>query len=630
MLGGAFGSSEALPCSNSTDWRPNCNNQDDMPMQFLAPFLCFSLVTSAACRNDSPREATPDQAQAEQPSEQPDAAVVAAIDQMLATGQLDGAKWSNLRDVIAELKPVYADQADRLVWFEVTTPVAKLEPALAAIARAGDYGLDPADYDATPIATQWPAIKAGRASARDRATFDLTVSAAAARMIRSVHAGRVDPATMRWNYAAAAKTTDISGSLRRASASDDLGAVLDSLEPKFSHYQRAKQKLVFYKAASQKGEPPLVPALVKGQTKVAPGKPWDGVPQLVARLTAMGDLSAESAATLTAAVVTQAPAAPGAVAVPAAATPIVPLYDGALVDTVKAFQERHGLGADGVIGASTIKALNVPLSQRARQIELAMERGRWLPDLSDRANIFVNVALFRMWATDPKSGEEPLRMNVVVGKALNTQTPIFTDQMEYVVFRPYWNPPPSIIRGEIVPGLRKNPSYLEQHDMEIVASGADNAASLPASDDNIAKVAAGRLFVRQRPGPSNSLGLAKFIFPNSENVYMHGTPAQQLFSRTRRDFSHGCIRVEDPAKFAEWVLRLDPTWTRARIDAAMQGNKTMQVNLKEKLTVVVFYDTVHVNSEHTVYFVDDIYGHDKTLDAALSKGYPFEVARRSS
>ena len=183
--------------------------------------------------------------------------------------------------------------------------------------------------------------------------------------------------------------------------------------------------------------------------------------------------------------------------------------------------------------------------------------------------------------------------------------------------------PPSIIKGEIIPALEKDSTYLDRQNMGIVASGADDAASLPASEENLAKVASGRLFVRQRPGPSNSLGLAKFIFPNSENVYMHGTPAQQLFSRTRRDFSHGCIRVEDPARFSQWVLRQDPTWPRERIDAAMQGDRTMQVNLKEKLGVVVFYDTVHVNSEQTVFFVDDIYGHDKALDSALQRGYPF-------
>lgn len=589
-------------------------------------FALLTIVTCAACSGDPVKGADLERvAKASPSSPQPEPEVVAAVDQAIADGQLAGAKWSNLSDVVSDLRTAYAEQADRLLWFDVTTPVSKLEPALAAIARSGEYGLDPADYDAALIASQWPAIKAGTAPARDRATFDLMVSTAASRMIRAVHAGRVDPATMKWNYAAAAKTTDIAGSLRRAGTDEDLGVVLDSLEPKFAHYQRAKQKLAFYKAAAEKGEPETVPALAKGQTKIVPGKPWGGVPQLAARLTAIGDMTTLAAAPYL------APAAPAAgAAAPAAATPAAPLYDGALVETVKAFQERHGLEADGVIGASTIRALNVPLMKRARQIELAMERGRWLPDLSDRPNVFVNVALFRMWATDPASGEEPLRMNVVVGKALNTQTPIFTDQMEYVVFRPYWNPPPSIINGEIVPALRKDPSYLDRQNMEIVANGADNAASLPVNDENIAKVASGKLFVRQRPGPSNSLGLAKFIFPNSENVYMHGTPAQQLFSRTRRDFSHGCIRVEDPAKFAEWVLRQDPTWTRERINAAMQGDKPLQVNLKEKLTVVVFYDTVHVNSEQVVFFVDDIYGHDKTLDGALQRGYPFAVARRST
>lgn len=569
----------------------------------LFPFLLLPLLTSVACDSDSPLAGPVERVQqAVLGSGQPDAEVVAAVDQLLADGHVAERKSGDLRDVVDDLRTVYAAQADRLVWFTGTRPEVHLEPALETIARAGDYGLIPEDYDATQLATQWQAIKSGSPSARDRAAFDLTVSVAAARMIRAVHVGRVDPAAMEWNYALP-KTTDVAGSLRRASEDDDLDEVLTSLEPKFAHYHRAKKKLAFYKAAAQKGEPALVPALPKGRTKVAPGQPWEGLPQLVARLTAMGDLSGDA--------------------------PAAPTYDGPIVDTLKGFQDRHGLAADGVIGASTIKALNVPLARRARQIELAMERGRWLPELSDRPNIFVNVALFRMWASDPESGDEPLRMDVVVGKALNTQTPIFTDQMEYLVLRPFWNPPPSIINGEIIPGLRKDPAYLDKHDMEIVATGAPDSPSLPANDENIAKVAAGRLFVRQRPGPRNSLGLAKFIFPNSDNVYMHGTPAQQLFSRTRRDFSHGCIRLEDPARFAEWVLRDDPSWTRERIDAAMQGDKPLQVNLKKKLAVVVFYDTVHVNSEEVVFFVDDIYGHDKTLDAALQKGYPFPVARRS-
>jgi murein L,D-transpeptidase YcbB/YkuD len=292
-------------------------------------------------------------------------------------------------------------------------------------------------------------------------------------------------------------------------------------------------------------------------------------------------------------------------------------------DAVRRFQGRHGLAVDGVIGAGTLAAVNVPLLARVRQIELAMERMRWLPSLSDRANLFVNVALFRMWATDPASGEEPLRMRVVVGKSLNHRTPIFIEQMEYVVFRPYWNPPYGITVKEIVPHARKDPAYFDRENLEIVSSRGDDTAALPPTPENLAKVVAGTLYVRQKPGLRNSLGLAKFIFPNDENVYMHGTPARQLFARARRDFSHGCIRLEAPAALAEWVLRDRPDWTRERIDAAMQGERPTRVDLKQPLTVIIFYDTVHVNSEGVVFFVDDIYRHDEELDVALRRGYPY-------
>jgi murein L,D-transpeptidase YcbB/YkuD len=252
-----------------------------------------------------------------------------------------------------------------------------------------------------------------------------------------------------------------------------------------------------------------------------------------------------------------------------------------------------------------------------------MERMRWLPTLSDKPNVFVNVPLFRLWATDPVSGQDALRMNVVVGQSINHKTPLFVDHMEYVIFRPYWNPPRGILLNEILPHQRRDASYFDREQLEIVASGANTAPALPPTAENLSAVAAGRLYVRQKPGPKNSLGLAKFIFPNSENIYMHGTPAQQLFSRARRDFSHGCIRLEDPARFAAWVLRDNPEWNPDRIAAAMQGARPTQVNLEEPLTVVLFYDTVHVNSEDVVFFAEDIYGHDRTLDAALAHGYPY-------
>jgi murein L,D-transpeptidase YcbB/YkuD len=192
---------------------------------------------------------------------------------------------------------------------------------------------------------------------------------------------------------------------------------------------------------------------------------------------------------------------------------------------------------------------------------------------------------------------------------------------------PIWNPPRGITVNELIPHARRDPGYLDREQLEIVANGADDAPTLAPTPENLSSVVAGKLSIRQKPGPGNSLGLAKFIFPNAENVYMHGTPAQQHFSRTRRDFSHGCVRLEDPARFAEWVLGDQPDWTRERIDAAMQADRPTHVNLKQPITVVLFYDTVHVNSEGVVFFVDDIYGHDRVLDVALSHGYPYPVGR---
>jgi L,D-transpeptidase YcbB len=530
-----------------------------------------------------------------------DPEVVALVDRVLAAAEHPGLTWSAIPDAVPLLKPLYEAESDRLLWFEGHDPVPGVERGLAALGAAGDHGLNPADYDAAPLGQQWAAIKAGSASAPERALFDLGLSVAAARLIRSVHMGRVDPRTMQWGYTVVPKTIDVAAVVKEVREGKGLGAMVDALQPPFAHYARARKALAAYQSMARAGEPPLVPALPKGQRKVEPGATWDGVPQLATRLGALGVLAGGSL---------------GAVA---GGT----VYSPPLVQAVKRFQERHGLEADGVIGPGTLKALNVPLAQRVTQIELAMERMRWLPDLGDRPNLFVNVPLFRMWATDPRGGEEPLRMNVVVGQSLNHQTPLFVEQLEYVIFRPYWNPPYGITVKEIVPKARRDPGYMARENLEIVASGADNAVALEPTPENLSQVVAGKLSIRQKPGEKNSLGLAKFIFPNAEAIYMHGTPAQQLFSRARRDFSHGCIRLEDPARLGEWVLRDQPEWTRARIDAAMKGDRPTRVNLKQPITVVLFYDTVHVNSEGEVFFAEDIYGHDRTLGAALEQGYPY-------
>jgi murein L,D-transpeptidase YcbB/YkuD len=518
-----------------------------------------------------------------EPAGPADPAVASTVQQVLETARHPWIRWPDLADVAPALRDLYGGEADRLFWFAGERPYPALAGALASLAGAAERALVPADYDSMRIAAEWERLQATPAvGGADRALFDLAVSIGVLREIGAVHRGRVDPRTLGWGYDVAPKKLGRAALLREArDGGGGVPGLLDRLEPHYPHYVRNRRVLAHYRELARAGEPVPVPAVAKGRRKVEPGQPWDGVEAVRTRLILFGDLAADA----------PRPTAPDG----------TPLYEGALVDAVKRLQSRHILDADGVLGTRTIEALDVPLAARVRQLELAMERGRWLPRLDDRPAIFVNVPLFRLWASDPVRGEEPLRMRVVVGRSLENQTPIFVHQMEYVIFRPYWNPPYDIVTKEI----------------------------LPATPGNLEAVVAGRLFVRQRPGPKNALGSVKFIFPNHEDVYMHGTPATQLFSRTRRDFSHGCLRVEDPGRLAEWVLRDVPGWTRERIEAAMQAERPTRVNLREPLLVVLFYDTVHVNSEGVVHFASDIYGHDRALDQALARGYPYPEADES-
>ncbi len=235
----------------------------------------------------------------------------------------------------------------------------------------------------------------------------------------------------------------------------------------------------------------------------------------------------------------------------------------------------------------------------------------------------VNIPEFRLraYAAD---GKVVLTMNVIVGKAMRHETPVFDRDMQYVVFRPYWNVPPSIQRSEIVPAVSRNRDYIAQKNYEVTTHNGQVITSGPISDEVLEQLRAGKLAVRQKPGPSNSLGLVKLIFPNEYNVYLHSTPAQQLFAQTRRDFSHGCIRVEKPEELAAWALQARPEWSLEKVRAAMHsGRDNQQVNLPQPIPVLILYVTAVPSPEGSVLFFEDIYGHDATLRKALAKGYPY-------
>ena len=289
---------------------------------------------------------------------------------------------------------------------------------------------------------------------------------------------------------------------------------------------------------------------------------------------------------------------------------------------------RHGMDPDGRIGKSTLKQLNTPLEHRVRQLQLVLERWRWVPENFPRPPIVVNIPEFRLRAYNNHYQPE-LEMKVIVGKAYRRQTPVFSDLMTHVIFRPYWNVPLSIQRNELVPHILKDPGYLAENEYQVM-EGGEHVVATAVTPQLIEQLRSGRLSIRQIPGEKNALGHIKFMFPNEYNVYLHGTPAKGLFAKSRRDFSHGCIRVEKPEELALWVLRGKPEWDLERVRAAENGSKTLQVNLDRPIPVLVVYGTAVVTANGEVNFFEDIYGHDKSLEEVLDAGYPYSGVKAAS
>ena len=273
-------------------------------------------------------------------------------------------------------------------------------------------------------------------------------------------------------------------------------------------------------------------------------------------------------------------------------------YDSNLLIAVKLFQQRIGLEPDGVIGKKMIDELNISPTKRIEQILLNLERIRWMPRQNESNYILVNIPEFKMHVFD--NGKQQLEMNVIVGTAANN-TVIFTGNLQYIMFSPYWNVPESIVSKEIMPSMKRNANYIANKDMEI--TGYSNGLPM----------------VRQKPGAGNSLGLVKFLFPNSHSIYLHDTPNKNLFSESSRSFSHGCIRLAEAKKFAQYLLRADTAtiWKSNIIDSSMHLSKERWVTLPKKIPVLIAYFTAWVDANGKLNFRKDIYKHDEKLAAKL-------------
>ncbi|MFM9435321.1 L,D-transpeptidase YcbB [Janthinobacterium sp. CG_23.3] len=480
-------------------------------------------------------------------------------------------------------------------WFVDGRPSAEAGEALAILQSAPADGLNPDDYQVDMLARALGA--AAPLTGAEQASLARTLSAAMERYVSDLHFGRINPRDVHAAFALPPKQLDPASYVADAVATHTLPAAVRAAAPQLPLYAGLRQALQQYRAlgAHPALQQPL-PAPAGG--KLAPGQAYAGAADLARRLSALGDLPADAKG--------------GA------------QYRDALVDGVKAFQLRHGLAADGVVGKGTLVQLNTSPAARIRQIELTLERLRWTPLLLGERMIVVNVPEFVLRAYEVKDGGAQLRMNVIVGKALDTRTPLFVKDMLNIEFSPYWNIPPSIAKAETVPRLRRDPAHFSKQGLEFVSAAGTTVPQLSAA--NLDAVMRGELRIRQRPGPMNALGDIKFIFPNSDNIYLHHTPAVPLFKRDRRDLSHGCIRVEDPVALAKFVLQDQAEWTEQRIRDAMGSGKSHTIRLQRPLPVVIAYGTVIAKNDGKVYFFNDIYGNDKLLDTALKSK---ESARRS-
>jgi murein L,D-transpeptidase YcbB/YkuD len=496
-----------------------------------------------------------------------------------------------------QLNQFYQEGGYALAWLRDRRPSPQALAMITEFKQAQLKGLTPDDYDAS----RWDARLAKLGSVApppsdsDQVHFDLALTICAMRFISDLHVGRVNPQHFKFGLEMGTKQYDLAEVLRSQMLdAPDEDAAVAKVEPPYDGYRRAEAALPEYLKLAAQGDVAQIPAPARS---IHPGQPYAAVPQLVARLRQLGDLPASQDISNN-----------------------TGIYSGAVVDGVKHFQSRHGLAPDGVLGAGTVSELNKPLAYRLEQLNLALERYRWIPRHFPEPPIVVNIPEFRL-RTLRRQPAEFLSMNVVVGRAYRSQTPVFADEMRYVIFRPYWNVPTAIQRNELIPKIQRNPNYVSQHQYQIIGGDGSVVTDGAVDADVMRGLRSGAYTIRQKPGPENALGLVKFIFPNNYNVYLHSTPKPELFSRARRDFSHGCIRVENPATLAAWVLRSKPDWNPDRIRASMNGDTdNVQVNLDQPIPVLILYSTAVVEPDNEVHFFNDIYGYDASLQKALHPG----------
>lgn len=517
------------------------------------------------------------------------------IANLISVKQLPYLKRANFENRADDLAELYKLSGLKLLWFSSSEAEKNSLELISLITKAPENGLNAEDYDLDVLKqlhTKATAIASD--NYKELVRYDMAFSLSIIRFLHDLHYGRVNPKDINFNLKLRVKKTlDLPQLINEHNKSATIDALTELAQPKLKQYQKLKLELANY----QNIPTAALNFHLNFIDKIRPEDSLSVAPALARLLVVLGDLPKESEAQFKK----------------------VDHYNDKLVAGIKKFQVRHGIEADGILGQRTVTALNFPIKDRIEQIELAMERLRWLPEVVNGASIIVNIPAFQLWAFDDVNdiNSNMPNMRVVVGKALKNETPVLMAEMRFIDFMPYWNVPYNIVKKEIVPKLLGNPSYLDSQNMEMIATDAGETKVVPYSSAALAGLNQGNVRIRQRPGNKNALGKVKFMFPNKNDVYLHDTPSRNLFSRSRRDFSHGCVRVENPGQLAEFVLKNQ--LSKEAIDEAMQTQKNRRITLKKSIPVLFFYTTAFVDHNDHLSFYEDIYAYDYVLKAELKK-----------
>jgi L,D-transpeptidase YcbB len=486
------------------------------------------------------------------------------------------------------LAVIYHATGSEPLWVSDTVPDARAEIIRDFLRKSDEEGLNRETYKVNEIETLWD-----KANPTSLAQLDTLLTYNLLKYIHDISYGQALPTSSDSTlYSETGENDfDVVATIKDVLTAQNLATYLSQLTPAHNHYLGLKKALKIYKSIAASGGWKQIPP---GKT-LRPGETDDRLHLIYKRMVAPG--------------------------IPSIPSPESKVYGPSLQKAVAKFQQLNGIDADGVIGPQTLAAMNVPASRLVEQIIVNMARWRWQAHFLGKKYVLINIAGYTLTAF--KDDEIVLNFPVIIGQ-LQHQTPVFSDSIKYIEFNPFWNITPSIAKNEELPNLKKNPRYLADRHVRLFSSWDADATELDSTTMNWRQISPARMAgfkLRQDPGPWNALGRIKFVFPNKYSVYMHDTPAHDLFSRTKRDFSHGCIRLSNPLALAIFALEdQGKGWTREKIEPVFDSGKRMVIHLNVPLPIHITYQTTWVDKDGQIHFNRDIYARDEKLYKALLSG----------